>query len=128
MKLAGVVVSGAILIILIMGGALFANMYQRSKNSDVEIITMQKELSLQEIKTHNTQQDCWTYIGGQVFDATKVIVENPEHAAVLTTVCGKDGSDVYTVQKYAKQEFTKEDIVKLREALGTYQIGLLSPQ
>jgi cytochrome b involved in lipid metabolism len=88
---------------------------------------IQKEISLSEILKHSTADDCWVYIGGQVFNASSVIEKNSTYATLLSSVCGGDGTKVYTVQKYSEQSIPQATIVALRDELGTFQIGLLSP-
>lgn len=88
---------------------------------------VQKEISINEVANHNSPNDCWVYIGGQVFNATAVIAQNESQKSILSSVCGGDGTSIYTVQKYSEQELSRTDILKLREQLNSYQIGLLTP-
>ncbi len=94
--------------------------------ADLPNLSTQREINIKEIAAHSTATDCWTYIGGMVFDATKVIAANTQYADYLVRACGADGSSVYTVLKYSEQPLERQTIVQLREQLGEHQVGLLS--
>jgi hypothetical protein len=67
------------------------------------------------------------FIGGQVYDATAVIAKNKNYSKQLSAICGGNGANVYTVQKYTEQAIPQKDVVALRDALSAFQVGLLSP-
>lgn len=87
----------------------------------------QMSITTSMISQHNSAEDCWTYIGGQVFNATKIIFNNPEYRDILVPACGGNGADVYTVQKYSEQKLDDTTINKLRQQLSGYYIGYLAP-
>lgn len=126
-KLAGFIVFIVVCLVLLMGAGIFWKMHRTVKESDIELIASQKEIKLSELQQHNIETDCWTYIGGQVFNATEIIVQNPELKATLLTACGTDGSRIYTLKKYTDQPLDEKTIARLRDVLGNYQVGLLSP-
>lgn len=53
------------------------------------------EFTTAEIAAHNSQSDCWTYIGGSVYDITAYIPIHPGGAEVLRA-CGGDGTSLFT--------------------------------
>ena len=125
-RLASLISFGAIVIVIIMGAGLFYTMSKKDHTMDADSVLGQKEVTVADVQKHTSASDCWVYIGGQVFDATTIITQNPDKTIVLTAVCGGDGSKVYTIQKYSDQPLDKQTITKLRDQLTTYQIGYLS--
>ena len=47
-----------------------------------------------EVATHNTEADCWTIIGGTVYDITNYIPLHPGGEEVLRA-CGTDGTTLF---------------------------------
>jgi cytochrome b involved in lipid metabolism len=120
--------SGVILVVLLSGLAITVLLRTMRTGSDTTYVTgSQTEIPIDEVARHNSPNDCWVYIGGQVFNATPIIAQNTSQQSILSSVCGRDGAPIYTVQKYADQTVSRADIVNLREQLSAYQIGLLSP-
>lgn len=104
----------------------FAIRANQSNITDEPVTSTQPEITISEIAKHNTATNCWTYVGGMVFDATKVIAVNKAYADYLVKACGANGTTIFTVQKYAEQALDSKTITQLREQLGDYQIGFLS--
>jgi cytochrome b involved in lipid metabolism len=51
--------------------------------------------TLATIGKHNTATDCWSAVGGGVYDLTKWIGKHPGGQAVITMMCGADGTTMY---------------------------------
>merc|ERR1711980_24909 len=47
-----------------------------------------KQLSLEEVKKHNTASDCWTVIHNKVYDVTKFLVEHPGGEEIMLESAG----------------------------------------
>lgn len=121
-----------IVVITILGliiGSTTAYLLMKKSESrqDIPLPSLQKEITLADMQNHANETSCWTYIGGQVFDATTVIRDFPDYKTILLSTCGTDGSDVFVVKKYETQQLTKETLTQLRQALNNHQIGLLIP-
>lgn len=52
-------------------------------------------LSLAEIATHNTLQNCWLIISGQVYDVTRFISQHPGGVTQITNWCGKEATTAF---------------------------------
>jgi cytochrome b involved in lipid metabolism len=50
--------------------------------------------SLEEIATHNSENDCWLLIGGKVYDVSAFIPMHPGGSAILGG-CGKDATELF---------------------------------
>jgi len=81
-----------------------------------------KEITMEEISKHNTEEDCWLVIGNtanggpKVYDITKYLDDHPGGAEVLLDVAGQDADEFF------------EDIghsADARKELGKYLIGTL---
>jgi cytochrome b involved in lipid metabolism len=55
-------------------------------------------ISVAEVQKHNTAKDCWTVVNGNVYDLTSYIAKHKGGAAVLTAICGKDGTKAFSGQ------------------------------
>ena len=54
-----------------------------------------KEYSVEEVKTHSSQTDCWTIIAGDVYDITSYIPRHPGGDEILKA-CGNEGTTLFT--------------------------------
>jgi cytochrome b involved in lipid metabolism len=52
-------------------------------------------VSIQELESHNTADDCWIAIHGNVFDLTKYARSHPAGALVVTELAGTDATNEY---------------------------------
>jgi cytochrome b involved in lipid metabolism len=52
-------------------------------------------LSTTEIKIHNTKSDCWSIVNGKVYNLTTYVQKHPGGSAVITNICGKDGTNSF---------------------------------
>lgn len=57
-----------------------------------------------EVQKHNTAKDCWTVVNSNVYDLTSYIARHPGGAAVLTSICGKDGTNAFSGQHAGAQK------------------------
>ncbi len=72
--------------------------------------------TLEEIGKHNTREDCWTVIGGQVADVTSFFGIHPGGDRDLAKACGIDASVIFARQR----EHDPEGYEKLKEfVIGT---------
>ncbi len=53
---------------------------------------MSRSFSPEEVARHNTAEDCWIIVNGQVFDVTRFLAEHPGGKKVLLKVAGQDAS------------------------------------
>ena len=58
-----------------------------------------KTYSLMEVAEHNTQEDCWTVIDGQVADVTSFFGEHPGGDRDLAKACGIDASVIFARER-----------------------------
>lgn len=77
--------------------------------------------TLDEISKHNTRQDCWTTIEGNVYDVTSFISEHPGGDRILQA-CGIDATDLFT----GKSPMGRVHSRVARGILSGLQIGTLS--
>ncbi len=54
-----------------------------------------KTVSADEVKVHNSKDDCWTIISGKVYDITEYIPNHPGGDEILRA-CGDDGTQLFT--------------------------------
>jgi hypothetical protein len=50
-------------------------------------------LSMDEVRRHDTPDDCWTVVDGNVYDVTTFVARHPAGAGAIEDMCGKDASD-----------------------------------
>ena len=68
--------------------------------------------SASEVASHNTATDCWVVIEGSVYQLDKYMSQHPGGKAVLTSLCGKDGSKAFASQ-HARQALPNSELAKL---------------
>lgn len=50
-------------------------------------------VSREDVKKHNTQEDCWIIINGKVYNVTKYLSEHPGGPEILLDQAGNDATD-----------------------------------
>jgi len=55
-------------------------------------------LTNSEVKSHNSQSDCWSIVNGKVYNLTTYVKSHPGGAGVIANICGKDGTNAFTKQ------------------------------
>jgi cytochrome b involved in lipid metabolism len=54
--------------------------------------------TLADVALHASAASCWTAISGSVYDVTSWIGRHPGGSAAILSLCGKDGTSVFTGQ------------------------------
>jgi len=77
-------------------------------------------VSADEVEKHNTEQDCWVIIDGEVFDVTKFLDDHPGGKKAILIYAGKDATEEFdmlherkVIDKYGIQKGTVKKIGKL---------------
>ncbi|KAJ5469402.1 NADH-cytochrome b5 reductase 1 [Penicillium diatomitis] len=74
------------------------------------------EYSMQDVAAHNSKNDTWIVIHGQVFDITEYLQDHPGGAEILVEVAGKDATADYEDVGHSEDA---------REIMQPYLIGVL---
>jgi hypothetical protein len=56
-----------------------------------------KKISIDQVKTHATEDDCWTVIDGKVYDLSRYANEHPGGVSAIAESCGKDSTKRFLV-------------------------------
>ena len=85
--------------------------------SKANITTNLREISAEEVAQHNKSDDCWTIVGGNVYDVTSFVNRHPAGSPAINEMCGKD----------ANQDFLSEHAGQAEPEfwLETLRIGVL---
>ena len=75
-------------------------------------------ITLAEVATHNTVNDCWVAVDGKVYDLTEFASQHPGGQGKIAEICGTDGTSAF------KGEHGGESTPI--NTLSNYEIGLLS--
>jgi len=69
-----------------------------------------KEYTFDEISKHNSEQDCWVVVNGEVLDVTKFLPDHPGGKKAILLFAGKDATEEFNmlhkpdvVEKYAPE-------------------------
>ncbi|MEY4989874.1 MAG: hypothetical protein RIS08_100 [Actinomycetota bacterium] len=60
-------------------------------------------ITLEELAKHNSTSDCWTAVEGKVIDLTNYLSKHPGGSAVLSRICGTDGTNAFLGQHSGQQ-------------------------
>ncbi len=60
-------------------------------------------ITLEEVATHNTSSDCWTVVESKVLNLTDYLAKHPGGSAVLSRICGSDGTNAFLGQHSGQQ-------------------------
>lgn len=71
-----------------------------------------------QVATHNSGTDCWSVVGGNVYDLTSYVSSHPGGASVIKAICGKDGSAAFAGQHAGAG--------KPANVLASYKLGVLA--
>ena len=75
------------------------------------------EISMEEVSTHNTPEDCWVAIHGEVYDLTLFAEEHPPGAESIYDLAGKDGTEAFhTVHNKGLLDDFREDKIGILKA------------
>lgn len=59
-----------------------------------EVKKVVNTITMSELVTHKTADDCWTVVEGKVYDLTSYIAQD-QHPAIITESCGQDGTQAF---------------------------------
>lgn len=51
-----------------------------------------------DVQKHNVQSDCWSAIGGDVYDLTSWVTRHPGGERAILSLCGTDGTSAFNDQ------------------------------
>lgn len=72
-----------------------------------------QSFSLEVVQSHNTPEDCWATINGDVYDLTTWISRHPGGPTRIEGLCGTDGSDKFN-RKHGKSNAAQGALVLLK--------------
>jgi cytochrome b involved in lipid metabolism len=72
-----------------------------SESSQGETVTIDepaptREITLDEVALHNTPEDCWTVVDGNVYDLSNFVSSHPGGQSAIQKICGIDGTETFT--------------------------------
>merc|ERR1712194_921605 len=80
------------------GTKLDAWFKKRAKGSKkIEMPKVGKPYTMAEVEKHNTPDDCWVVINGQVCDLSKFKAKPPRGVPIILEWAGKDASDTWNM-------------------------------
>jgi len=57
-----------------------------------------KTYSMSQVAAHSTESNCWSVVGGDVYDLTSWISRHPGGSEAIIAMCGKDATNIYNGQ------------------------------
>lgn len=80
---------------------------------------MATEYTLEEVREHSTDKDCWVVVKDKVYDVTDYLSEHPGGKQILASAAGTDCTD-----EFEDSHFSEEPLLELKRLY----IGDLAPQ
>jgi len=77
-----------------------------------------KSYTAAQVAKHSSASSCWTIVAKNVYDVTKYVAKHPGGAAVIKSMCGKDGSAMFRGEHAGQSAPTR--------TLARYRIGTLA--
>lgn len=119
-----IIIIVTVIIVIIGGAGLFFNIKKEDKFIIEEpywpgFTESANDYSLEDILSHNTEDDCWMVINDKVYDVTTYISMHPGGKAILNG-CGKDATDLF---ENRPTNLKKPHPDNAREKLKNYYIG-----
>ncbi|KAI8338328.1 cytochrome b5-like heme/steroid binding domain-containing protein, partial [Choanephora cucurbitarum] len=71
---------------------MYKQAYQRLDEICRHLANTKPRYTVEEVSKHNTQDDCWVIINGEVIDATQFLSEHPGGKQSILVYAGKDAS------------------------------------
>jgi cytochrome b involved in lipid metabolism len=88
-----------IIFIVAVVGILAVNVFtkpqQITNNSSSGSINQGEGITLADVSSHNTENDCWVIVGGKVYNATNLIPIHPGGPEKIIPLCGKDATQTF---------------------------------
>jgi len=75
-------------------------------------------LSMADVARHSSRSDCWSVVGGSVYNLTSWIPNHPGGEGTILSMCGRDGTALYRGQHGSKS--------KPARILGGFKLGELA--
>lgn len=64
--------------------------YESSKTA---LTSTYQQITMAEVKNHNSANDCWTVVDGMVYDVTSFVSRHPAGSSAIKEMCGVDASE-----------------------------------
>lgn len=69
-----------------------------SEATDTETDTESASYTMSEVESHDSQDDCWAVVRGEVYDLTDWVNAHPGGASAIARMCGTDGTSAFEGQ------------------------------
>lgn len=87
------------------------------------VATNQIALTVEEVKKHNSQNDCWMIISGKIYDLTSYLNIHPGGAYTILPYCGADGTEAFATKDRGQSHSSNA-----ADLLNNFYIGNLGGQ
>lgn len=121
-----IILISTIITMFIIGLLIFVLLNNKPSRESKELPTNIKEISLADVKLHNTKSDCWTIIEQSVYDITPYLNSHPG-GEVIVKACGTVGTDLFNNRQDSNGNPKGSHSVKAKDVLSVYRIGILVP-
>ncbi len=102
------VIIGVVIVVLIIsvfafrGNKTIAPATTDTATTTMEVVSttpvLASELTVDNVKLHNTSKDCWSIVDNKVYDLTSWITRHPGGSKAIISMCGIDASASYNDQ------------------------------
>ena len=89
--------------VLMTGVWILVDRQPQQPNENINDNRQIKAFPMEEVAGHDTSEDCWTVISGEVYDLTDYINRHPGGAEILRA-CGTDATTLFKERKTGNDE------------------------
>lgn len=84
--------------------AVWEDTLAEARQTPASAADVSSPIPLSEVARHNTPEDCWTAVNGQVYDMTDFIARHPAGPAGIIEMCGVDATEIFASEHAGQAE------------------------
>lgn len=76
--------------------AAWSGTFEQARNPPLASVEGARPITVDEVSGHDTADDCWSIVDGQVYDLTEFVARHPVGPSQIEQMCGRDATAEFT--------------------------------